>query len=141
MVEVSQHLSVERDLLYPLISHHITNGKDIVDDLRHAERQLEERLGDFESDATEEHGERLKETIEEHIAQHEELFTRLRELLPESELLKPVETVALSIGGSPTHAHPHLAESGPIGKVIEDLTSAADHTRDWLHHGKNSGGS
>ena len=91
-------------------------------------------------DATEEHGERLKETIEEHVRQQEELFTRLRELIPESELLKPVETIALSIGGSPTHAHPHLAESGPMGKLIEDVTSAADHTLDRLQHRKNSGG-
>jgi hypothetical protein len=97
VLEVSQHLSVERDLLFPLISDRLSNGNDIVEDLRQAERELEERLRDFERDATEEHEGRLKETIEEHVTEQEQLFARLRELLPESDLLKPVETVALTL--------------------------------------------
>jgi hypothetical protein len=141
VLEVSQHLSVERDLLFPLISDRLSNGNDIVEDLRQAERELEERLRDFERDATEEHEGRLKETIEEHVTEQEQLFARLRELLPESDLLKPVETVALSIGGAPTHAHPHLAEGGAIGELIEDVTSVADHTLDRLHHRKGPGSS
>ena len=48
VLEVSQHLSVERDLLFPTISHHVSNGKEIVDYLRDSERQLEERLSEFE---------------------------------------------------------------------------------------------
>jgi hypothetical protein len=133
VVQVSQHLSVERDFLYPAIRDHVGNAEDgeaIVEDLRRAERQLEERLRDFEKDATAEHRERLRAAIAGHVDSQEQLFTRLRGLIPESELLTDSESIALSIGGSPTHAHPHLAEGGLIGKIVEDVTSAADHAVD-----------
>jgi hypothetical protein len=133
VLEVSQHLSVERDFLYPAITDHVGNGEDgkaIVADLRRAERQLEERLRDFEKDATAEHRQRLQAAIAEHVDSQEQLFTRLRSLIPESELLRESESIALSIGGSPTHAHPHLAEGGVLGKIVEDVTSAADHAVD-----------
>jgi hypothetical protein len=136
VLDVSQHLSVERDFLYRAISHHVANGKAIVEDLRNAERRLEERLRDFENDATPEHREQLQAAIGDHVTFQEDLFARLRELIPESALLTPSEVIALSIGGGPTHAHPHLAEGGLVGNVIEDITSAADHARDHLHHKK-----
>jgi hypothetical protein len=139
VIEVSQHLSVERDFLYPAISHHLANGEAIVDELRAAERQLEERLRDFERNAGTEHQERLHAAIEEHLTSQEELFTSLRELIPESELLTPSEAIALSIGGSPTHAHPHLADGGLLGNLVEDITSAADHAVDRLHSRRDAG--
>jgi Hemerythrin HHE cation binding domain len=136
--EVSQHLSVERDFLYPAIVSNVDNGEAIVDDLRDAERRLEELLRDFEKDATQGHLERLQEAIGEHVTSQEQLFPRLRELIPEATLLKPVEAIALSIGGAPTHAHTHLAEGGLLGKIVEDLTSAEDHVLDRLHSKKES---
>lgn len=134
VIEVSQHLSVERDFLYPAISHHATEGEAIVGDLRHAERKLEDCLRDFETDGTPEHRERLQAAIEDHVASQEELFTRLRSLIPEPELLTPSESIALSVGGAPTHAHPYLSEAGVVGEVLEDIASVADHVRDRLHH-------
>ena len=133
IVEVSQHLSVERDFLYPAIRDHVGSGADgkaMVEELRRAERQVEERLRDVEKDPTAEHRERLRLAIAAHVDSQEQLFTRLRDLIPESELLRESESIALSIGGSPTHAHPHLAEGGLIGKIVEDVTSAADHAVD-----------
>ena len=137
VIDVSQHLSVERDLLYPAIRHHAASGEAIVEGLRRAERQLEELLRDFERDGTAEHRERLRAVIADHVESQEQLFSRLRELVPEDALLAPSESIALSIGGSPTHAHPHLAEAGLIGHLIEDVTSAADHALDHLHGEKN----
>jgi hypothetical protein len=132
VAEVSQHLSVERDFLYPAISHHVADGKAIVEELRQAERQMEERLRDLENDASPEHRERVQDGIRDHVTRQGELFTRLRELIPESALLIPLESIALSIGGAPTHAHPHLAEGGALGALVEDVTSAADHALDRL---------
>jgi hypothetical protein len=140
VVDVSEHLSVERDFLYSAISHNAANGKAIVDDLRRAERQLEECLKDVEDDPTAEHQAQLRVAIEEHVASQEELFTRLRELIPESALLTPAEAIAFSIGGSPTHAHPHLADAGLVGNLIEDVTSAADHVLDRFHSRKHPEG-
>jgi hypothetical protein len=131
--DVSQHLSVERDFLYPVISDHAPDGPATVGGLRHAERELESRLRDFERDANPEHVERLAAAIADHVAFQKELFTRLRGLIPEAELLTASESIALSIGGAPTHAHPRLAEGGLVGEVIEDIASVADHLRDRLH--------
>jgi hypothetical protein len=140
VIEVSQHLSVERDFLYPAISHHAANGKAIVADLRHAERWLEGCLREFERGATPEHREQLEAAIGDHITYQEELFTRLRDVVPESALLTASESIALSIGGAPTHAHRLLGEGGLIGEVVEDITSAADHALDHLHSKKDQTG-
>jgi hypothetical protein len=137
VVDVSQHLSVERDFLYQAIRQHAENGKAIVEDLRNRERRLEECLRDVEKDASSEHRERLRAAIGDHVTFQEELFARLRQLIPDSALLTPSEVIALSIGGAPTHGHPHLAEGGLLGAVVEDVTSAADHARDRLHHKKD----
>lgn len=137
VVDVSQHLSVERDFLYPAINHHVAYGEAIVEDLRNAERQLEEKLRDFEKGPIAEHREHLLAAITDHVDSQKELFTRLRDLIPEAALLTPSESIALSVGGSPTHAHPHLADGGLIGHLVEDFTSAADHTLDRLHGEKS----
>jgi hypothetical protein len=138
VADVSQHLSVERDFLYPTVSHHVPKGKEIVDDLRHAARELEDCLTEFEKDDSPENQQRLRDEIKKHVTSQEELFIHLRELIPESALLKPVEVIALSIGGAPTHAHKHLSEGGRIADLVEDFTSAADRTLDRLHHRKHS---
>jgi hypothetical protein len=138
VLDVSQHLAVERDFLYPAIAHHAENGEAIVHDLRRAERRLEERLQDLERDETPVHVEQLRQAIGDHVRVQEELFGRLRELVPESALLTPSEVIALSIGGAPTHAHPHLADSGLIGAIVEDFTSAEDRILDHLHGKKDS---
>ena len=138
VADVSQHLSVERDLLYPVINHHVAYGEGIVEDLRTAERQLEEKLRDFEKDPIADQGERLRAAIAEHVDSQKQLFTRLRDLIPEAALLTPSESIALAVGGSPTHAHPHLADGGLIGDLVEDITSAVDHTLDRLHSDKDA---
>jgi hypothetical protein len=138
VLEVSQHLSVERDFLYPAIRHHADHRNDILEDLRRRERRIEECLRDVEKHPTPEHRDRLAAAIEDHVTFQEELFPRLREGIPEPALLFPSEVIALSIGGGPTHAHPHLAEGGLLGAVIEDVASAADHARDHLHHKKDA---
>jgi hypothetical protein len=130
---VSQHLAVERDFLYPAIARNVESGDSVVADLRHAERQLEERLRDIEKDATPEHQAGLQAAIRDHVSVQDELFAQLRRIVPESDLLIPSESIALSIGGAPTHGHPHLAEGGLIGAIVEDFTSAEDHALDRLH--------
>jgi hypothetical protein len=138
VLDVSQHVSVERDFLYSAVNEHVADGETIVDGLRRAERRLEERLRDFERHATPEHREKLQAEIGDHVTSQEELFARFRELIPESALVIPSEVIALSVGGAPTHAHPILAHGGLIGELIEDVASAADHVRDHLHRDKDA---
>jgi hypothetical protein len=138
VLDVSQHLSVERDFLYAAISEHIADGEAIVAGLRQAERRLEEHLRDFEKQATPRHREELQAAIGDHVTVQEDQFGRFRELIPESALVFRSEVIALSIGGAPTHAHPNLAHGGLIGELIEDVTSAADHMRDHLHDDKDA---
>ncbi|HET9076986.1 MAG TPA: hemerythrin domain-containing protein [Acidimicrobiales bacterium] len=133
VARVSQHLSVERDLLYPVIRHRVAGGEAVVAELRRQERRLEDRLAAVEADPTPLEQERLMEAIGDHAAQQEDLFARLRGLIPAEDLRAPMETVPLSIGGAPTHAHPQLAEGGPRGELAEDVASVADHLRDRVH--------
>ena len=60
---------------------------------------------------------------------------------PSLSLFTEPESIALSIGGSPTHAHPRLAEGGLIGKIVEDVTSAADHAVEHWRSRKEPEGS
>ena len=131
---VSQHLSVERDLLYPIIRESCRDGDALVDGLREVERRLEQRLRDFEPDPSAGPRSALDEAIREHVDYQAKLFPRLRREIPRSALEAALPTVPLSIGGSPTHAHPNLAEGGPAGEVVEDVVSVIDHVRDRLHH-------
>ncbi len=135
VLAISQHLSVERDLLYPLIRHHLPDGDAVVNRLRHSEGTLEELLAGFEASATDDARSRLARAVRRHITQQERLFVRLRREVPPAALTRPVETVPLSIGGAPTHGHRSLAEGGPMGEIVEDVTSVADHVRDRVHGG------
>lgn len=135
--EISQHLSVERDLLYPLIHHHLPGGEAVVERLRHSERRLEELLEAAEASTTDDDARiRLARAVRHHVSQQERLFVRLRRELPPAVLVRPVQTVPLAIGGAPTHGHPGLAEGGPVGEIVEDVTSVADHVRDRVHGGR-----
>lgn len=134
VADLSQHLSVERDLLYPAIRHHVEHGDAVVQRLRRAERRLEDSMADLEHGgaAQPERVIRLMSALREHVDTQERLFTGLRRVLPPESLVRSAQTVPLSIGGSPTHAHPHLAEGGPMGEIVEDLASVSDHVRDRL---------
>lgn len=130
---IAQHLSVERDLLYPDIQHHAEGGERIVDGLRMSERYLEARIADFESEGTPEQRERLEAALQAHVDDQERLFVQLRTLIPEDVLIRSAGTLALGLGGSPTHGHRDLADGGPLGEVVEDVRSVFDHWRDRLH--------
>lgn len=131
--ELSQHLSVERDLLYPAIRHHLPDGETVVADLRRSERHIETLLEAYErrrgGESDDLPGE-LRQAVCEHVTSQERLFARFRQEIPEADLVRAVATVPLSIGGSPTHAHVRLAAGGPAGEMAEDAASAADHWHD-----------
>lgn len=135
VLTISQHLSVERDLLYPVIRRHLPGGDAVVERLRHSERRLEELLASVEASATEDARARLARAVRLHVTQQERLFVRLRREVPGAVLTRPVGTVPLSIGGAPTHGHRALAEGGPVGEIMEDVTSVADHLGDRVHGG------
>lgn len=141
VADLSQHLSVERDLLYPVIHRYAEHGEAIVHGLRRDERLLEDRMADMEVTTTpeEERSARLAAAVRGHVQTQEALFVELRRSLPAAALIRSAGTVPLSIGGSPTHAHPHLAEGGPVGEIVEDLASVSDHMRDRLHPRETSG--
>ena len=130
---LSQHLSVERDLLYQGISQFCLDEEGMVEGLRRNEGALEERMSGFEAGATAEHRAALHQALQGHIEAVEGLFPELRRCLPGWWLTQVVDMVPMIIGGSPTHGHRRLAESGPIGEVVEDLSSIADHIRDHTH--------
>lgn len=130
VAEISQHLAVERELLYPLITRHCERGEEILERLRLTEHRLEDRMSELETGSTRAGRRTLDEAVEEHARQQEMLFPELRRSIPASALRAVLDTVPLSVGGAPTHAHPFLAEGGPAGEIAEDLASVTDRIRD-----------
>ena len=131
--ETAQHLSVERDLLYPAVREYVDGAEDLLERFRASERVVEDRLAPFERDPTPEARLALETSIREHAKSLESVFPALRNQIPQGVFDKLTETVALTIGSSPTHAHQNLAEGGIIGELAEDLDSVADHLRDRIH--------
>jgi hypothetical protein len=136
--QVSQHLGVERDLLYPAIRQHCQEGHALIDRLRDADRALERQLSDFESSRTSEAKTKLDMAIREHVDFLDPLFEQLRKDIPAAQLAEAGTMVPWSIGSAPTHPHPHLA-GNPMGEALEeDVATVADHIRDWARRGRQT---
>lgn len=131
--ETAQHLSVERDLLYPAVREYVDGAEDLIERFRASERLVEERLAPFERDPTPEARSALETSIRDHAKTFESAFSELRGQIPQGVLDELTKTVPLTIGSAPTHAHQNLAEGGIIGELAEDVDSVADHLRDRLH--------
>jgi hypothetical protein len=131
--ETAQHLSVERDLLYPAVRKYVDGAEELLERFRASERLVEERLAPFERDPTLEARLALETSIREHAKNLESAFSALREQIPQAVLDELTETVPMAIGSAPTHAHQNLAEGGILGELAEDLESVADHLRDRIH--------
>ena len=129
----AQHLSVERDLLYPAVREYVDGAEELLDSFRASERLVEERLAAFEHDPTPDARLALETSIRAHAKSLESVFPELRNRIPKGVLDELTETVPLTIGSAPTHAHRNLAEGGIIGELAEDVDSVADHLRDRLH--------
>jgi hypothetical protein len=130
---VTQHLTVERDLLYPAVTTYADDGEAIVEDLRAGARLLEERLAELEEDPSADHQVGAQAAIQQHIDNQRRLFPQLRESIPGDTLRELADKIRFSIAGSPTHPHPHLPDTGLIGELAEGLAGVADQLRDELH--------
>lgn len=131
---LSQHMSIERDLLYQGITEYCLDGEQTVQGLRGAERQLEAAISAFESSPDDANTAALRSAVRAHVARLDALFPELRRCIPGWWLSQVVDMVPLVIGGSPTHGHPSLAEGGPIGEVAEDFSAITDYLRNRVHH-------
>jgi hypothetical protein len=138
VAETAQHLSVERDLLYPAVRDYVEGAENLLERFRASERPVEERLSAFERDPTPEARLALETSIREHAKRLESVFPALREQIPQDVLDELTETVPLAIGSAPTYAHQNLAEGGIVGELAEDLDSVADHLRDRIHARRQS---
>lgn len=130
---LSQHMSVERDILYQGITEYCLDGEGTVQALRGEERRLEDAMSAFESRPEEANRAALRVAVSTHIASLETLFPELRKCIPGWWLSQVVNMVPAVIGGSPTHGHPSLAAGGPVGEVAEDLSAIADYIRNRAH--------
>jgi hypothetical protein len=134
VASVLQHVTVERTLLYPAIEEYESDGRAIVEDLRAADHQLEQRLATLEADPTPENRGEVDAAIRAHVARRDVLYSELRRTIPASRLDALAEEVPLTIGGSPTRPHPRLPDHGALGEVAEQLEVIADRLHDKLHH-------
>lgn len=136
VAETAQHLSVERNLLYPAVREYVDGAEGLLDRFRASERLVEERLAAFERDPAPDVRLALEASIRAHAKSLESVFPELRNQIPQGVLDELTQTVPLTIGSAPTHAHQNLTEGGIVGELAEDVDSVADHLRDRLrpHH-------
>lgn len=131
--EISQHLSVERDFLYPEIRYYLQDGDVVVDRFHKTEELIERKLVELDRQVTPESQNALEDAVRGHVELFDQVLPALREQIPVARLQKLAEIVPIAIGSAPTHPHRHVGEGGVIGEVIEDVESVADHVRDRLH--------
>ena len=134
---ILEHLTVERDLLYPVIERDLSDGEGIVDQLRHADRLLEERLSRFEAEATPANEGEVRVAVGEHVDRLERLFPVVRDSTPEATLQELADGVVLSIEGAPRHPHPGLLHHGRLGEIAEDIADIATDIKEKLHGGSS----
>lgn len=130
---LSQHLSIERDLLYQGITEYCIDSEQTLRRLRNSDASLEACMSEYESEQTQQSRVALDQALHTHIDTLDLLFPELRKCIPGWWLTQSVDMVPMIIGGSPTHGHRILSESGPIGEVAEDIAAIADHIRKRVH--------
>jgi hypothetical protein len=130
---IAQHIAIERSLLHPAIEAYHSDAGAVLRSLRDTDQRLEERLAQLQDEPNSENRIAVGTALADHIDQQERLFPQLRESIPEETLQELAEEVSFAIGGSPTHAHPHLPDHGPLEEIAADLAAVADHVRDRVH--------
>ncbi len=125
---VAKHLTVERELFYPLVARRSICTHAELEELRTIDRSLAEAVLQAKADPSSE--EALKRALETHISVQEALFSIVRDQVDPATLLRVAEDLPLTMAEAPTHVHPHLLDHGPLIGAAEDIAEAVDTFED-----------
>ena len=125
---VAKHLTVERELFYPLVSRRSICSDEELDELRTLDRSLADAVVKARTDPSSQAA--LNQAIETHISVQEALFSIVRDQVDEATLLRIAEDLPLTMAEAPTHVHPHLPAHALLEGAAEDIAEAVDTFED-----------
>ena len=137
---VAKHLTVERELFYPLVSRRAICSDEELDELRMLDRALADAVVKARTDPSSRDD--LKQAIETHISVQDALFSIVRDQVDPATLLRIADDLPLTMAEAPTHIHPHLPAHGLLEGAAEDIAEAVDTFEDRFgrkHHSGESG--
>ena len=134
---VAKHLTVERELFYPLIVRRSICSHEELEELRTIDRSLANAVLQAKADPSSE--EALKQAVDTHISVQEALFSIVRDQVDPATLLRIAEDLPLTVAEAPTHVHPHLLDHGPLIGAAEDIAEAVDTFEDRFRRSDRPG--
>lgn len=138
IAEVMRHSVAEEMIVYPSVEEHVPGGKDEVEHDKEEHEELVRVMKDLEGiDVTE--GAFLKKVIEfeqllDHHARDEEdeQFPKLREHIPQDQLIDMGKRVVSAKKVAPTRPHPNAPHSELFHKSVGPGVGMVDRLRDKL---------
>ena len=138
---VAKHLTVERELFYPLVSRMAICSDEELDELRMLDRSLADAVINARTDPSTQDA--VNKAIETHVSVQEALFAIVRDQVDPATLLRIADDLPLTMAEAPTHVHPHLPAHGLLEGAAEDIAEAVDTFEDRFgrkHRSPESGG-
>ena len=136
IVDLSQHASIEEQVLYPWAREYIEDEEDQVLEAieeHHVVKWLLWELEDldpknerFDAKVTV-----MIESVRHHVKEEErELFPDLRDVATPAELLDLGDALQRARKHAPSRPHPRGADTPPVNVVAAPIESALDHARE-----------
>lgn len=133
--ELSIHDAIERELLYPLVAEKVpTDGERLAEQSLDEHQDVARLLADIEAAGDADRSSLLTElirSVRDHVALEEgPIFSKLRTVSEQSELLDLGQRLEDARSKAPTHPHPHTPRSAAGARVAGRAASAVDRVRD-----------
>ncbi|MEV6490004.1 hemerythrin domain-containing protein [Actinoplanes sp. NPDC051633] len=129
VAELSRHLSVEEQYLYPAVRRTVPDGDRLADRELAEDHELLTILGepepaDFDLEA-------VRAALRRHVeADSSELFPLLAQMVPVEDLIRIGNRVELAEEAAPTRPHPGTPSRPPWNKIVDPMVAMIDKARD-----------
>ena len=136
IVELSQHASIEEQVLYPWAREYIEDEDDQVLEAIEEHHVVKWLLWELEDlDPKDERFDAkvtvMMESVRHHVKEEEsELFPDLRDVATRAELLDLGDALQQARTHAPSRPHPRGADTPPVNVVAAPIASALDHARE-----------
>jgi hemerythrin superfamily protein len=128
VAELTAHLVAEDQLLYPEARRSLPDD-EMIDGCLDRDHELERVLARF--DRGEATVDELSDLVIAHAASLEgDLFPALRDVVDQEVLVELAEALPAVLAAAPTHAHPGVADEGPLEVIGDTLAAGLDRIRD-----------
>jgi hemerythrin-like domain-containing protein len=131
VAELSRHLSVEEQYLYPAVRRTVPDGDRLADRELAEDHELLTMLGDFDLELGDFALEAVRAALRRHVeADSSELFPLLAQMVPVEDLIRIGNRVELAEEAAPTRPHPGTPSRPPWNKIVDPMVAMIDKARD-----------